>query len=410
MTNLDWNELLHLMEHFATSLKAKSLIQKLAPLATPEEASRYRDMILKVMGWLDHGRPQLESVDLFDPWFLRLKKGASLRPVELKDTRTFCMEYLALVTLVDLVTDKPLPEFSVEGVGLDGEGVLSALDQIIMPSGDIRSDASEKLYQLIREKESLRVKIHQVLDQLIKEYDIHDYLQDRYVTTREGRWVIPVKSGRQHAVAGVIHGSSQTKQTVYLEPEVTISLNNRLREIEVEIEEEIERLLLQISNFLRDFIGPLEKAHQLMLKYDVLFALAQFSRRVEGHRVTWSSGSLLRLEGLRHPLMVFHGKNPVANTVELNTQKRILLLSGPNAGGKTVLLKSIGLACQMARCGLPVCALSAEVPFFSEILVGIGDSQAINQELSTFAAHLKLLNQASQLEGSSYLILVDEIA
>jgi len=409
MEPLDWQDIINCIKKSATSEKARIKIQKIAPLKDATLAEQKLDQIFSAHEILTIAgqRPFFESLDYFDSWFVRLKKASVLKPIELKDIRYFCLELLALKVILSQVTSGPATQL-LESL-FDVEPSLSAIDQLISNNGDIRSDASEKLFKLYREKESLAQQINSIMERLVKDFDMQDYLQDRFVTTREGRWVIPVKSGRQHAVNGVVHGASQTKQTVYVEPDKIIPLNNRLREVEVEIEEEIERLLQNISNYLFQHVKQFEVAEATMLDCDVLFSIAQFSRMIEGSRFEFSHDRI-EIENARHPIMVYNQKHPIPNSVTLTNKKHILLLSGPNAGGKTILMKSIGLICHMARCGLPVCASKARIPFFTDILVGIGDSQKVDEELSTFAAHLKLLNRASQLKGPQSLVLIDEIA
>lgn len=409
MQTLDWPELIATLKTKATSEKARLVLQDIAPLASPNQALHQIDEIFKAHDIMTSSqqRPYFESLDLFDHWHSRLKKGAVLKTLELKDVRFFCLELIALRSLLELQTESSAQNWYQQL--FNAESSLSMIDQLITPSGEIRSDASEKLYRLFREKDQLAKQIQTTLDRLVKDFDMQEYLQDKFVTTREGRWVVPVKSGRQHAVTGVIHGASQTKQTVYIEPDHVVPLNNRLREVEVEIEEEIERLLIETSRYLAQFQTSFLAAHDLMLRLDQLFAMASFSADIKASRFEFSS-QLFRFDNICHPLMMLQKKDPVPNQVQLVNPKTILLLSGPNAGGKTVLMKSIGLACHMARCGLPICASFAQLPFFKHILVGIGDSQKVNEELSTFAAHIKLLNQASQLNGPECLILIDEIA
>ncbi|MBC7457250.1 MAG: Smr/MutS family protein, partial [Bdellovibrionaceae bacterium] len=222
--------------------------------------------------------------------------------------------------------------------------------------------------------------------------------------------------GLQHYVPGVIHASSASKQTVYIEPEATIRSNNRLRQIDVEIEEEIERLLIEISTYLYTQKTQFEKTKKILLTTDIIFAKAQLTVQLGAQPCTFIPEDAemeafeVHLQELFHPLLKFAGKNPITNTIQLDAKKSILLLSGPNAGGKTVLLKAIGLASQMARCGLPICASRESViPFFAQIATCIGDAQSVDEDLSTFAAHLKQLDLAVQLKGANNLVLIDEI-
>lgn len=408
LKNLDWFEILEKISGFATSEQAKNLMLLLKPLDNTDVAAKSFYEIECASQLISGGiRPHMESLDLFATWMTRVRKNAILKPLELKDIRHFCFEVIALKeALKDQATAWAV---DLNDKLMQAEEPLSAIDSLITPSCDIRMDASERLYRLSKEKEQLARQIQNHMDKLVKTHQIEHMLQEKFVTTREGRWVIPVKGGMQHFVPGVIHASSQTKQTVYIEPETVIPMNNRLRQVEVEIEEEIERLLVEISNYLSTLKNDFEKTEIEMLHADILIAKAQLAVQLNAQPCHFSQDKL-DLRELYHPLLKISGKNVISNSVMLNNEKSILMLSGPNAGGKTVLLKSIGLAAQMARCGLPICAdRSSVIPFFKEICTGIGDSQSVDEDLSTFAAHLKTLDQALKLKGPENLILVDEI-
>lgn len=406
--DLDWSEILKTIQSFATSGTARHSLLELEVRSGPEAALKHQKKIFDGVEILSSGtRPFMESLDLYEPWYSRIKRKAVLKTLEIKDVRSFCLETVALQE----VFSGRRNDWAQDCLTLlmRAEEPLSAIDQIMTPRGEIRSDASETLFRLYKEKENLARQIQTSLDRLVNDHQMQNYLQDKYVTTREGRWVLPVRSGSQHSVGGVIHGSSQTKQTVFMEPEIVIPMNNRLRQVEVEIEDEIERLLNQLSHYLFGLASDFAQSKEILHQADEIFAQAQWTLLVEGTPFEFSDDDVFLVD-VKHPLLVSSGKKPVANSVNLTPEKCILLLSGPNAGGKTVLLKSIGLASQMARCGLPICAGSgSRIPFFKKILVGIGDSQSVDQDLSTFAAHLKMLESAGQLQGTDSLVLVDEI-
>ncbi|AGH95861.1 endonuclease MutS2 [Pseudobdellovibrio exovorus] len=406
--NLDWTEILEKIKSFATSEIAREVINGTRHLASAVEAEKSFNEITSAQFVIQSGvRPHMESLDLFELWISRVKKKAVLKTLELKDIRHFCLESIALTEALKL-QDTDWAHEQLNSL-MQAEEPLSAIDNLMTASGDIRMDASERLFRLSKEKENLARQIQTHMDKLVRDHKVEHMLQEKYVTTREGRWVIPVKGGMQHFVSGVIHGSSQTKQTVYMEPETVIPMNNRLRQVEVEIEDEIERLLTEISDYMSTLALDFERTRQTLYTCDVLFAKAQLSALLEANSCTFDN-SKMELKELSHPLLKLSGKPVVTNTVLLNEQKYILILSGPNAGGKTVLLKSIGLAAQMARCGLPICAAEGStLPFFQEVVTGIGDSQSVDEDLSTFAAHLKILDRASHLKGLHNLILIDEI-
>ncbi len=417
MTALDWTELLKNIQGFATSGAARMQIGSLKSLSSVDEAENSVSEIFDALALLQTGvRPFAESLDLFEPWFARIKKNAVLRAIDMKDVRHFCLELIALSEASSSISNEWCKRINSQL--MNAEEPLSAIDQILTPRGEIRSDASETLYRLFREKENLTRQIESTLDKTVNAHEMTNLLQDKYVTTREGRWVLPIRSGMQHFMPGVIHGSSQTKQTVYMEPESIVPMNNRLRQVEVEIEDEIERLLTQLSHYLTGLSSQFSQSRQWLELADVTLAKAQWSLKIDAKPFQFSEKEI-HLRNVRHPLMVLTatlnadgtGRKPVvANTVHMTEQKSILLLSGPNAGGKTVLLKAIGLSAQMARCGLPICAdEGSQIPFFKKVQIGIGDAQSVDQELSTFAAHLKVLHEASQLKGFQNLILLDEI-
>lgn len=405
---LDWTEILNHMQNMATSEVGKQRVAATQPLKNADEAKRSFAEIEQATEVLNQGmRPFMQSLDLYSTWNLRLSKKAVLKTLEIKDIRSFCFETLALKEALTPI-DNPW-SLSMQARLMRADEPLSAIDQVLTSGGEIRSDASETLYRLIKEKERLAREVQQTMDRLVKDYQMENVVQDKYVTTREGRWVIPVRSGMQKFMPGMIHGSSQSKQTVFVEPEKVVPTNNRLRQIEIDIEEEIERILTELSHYLASQATGFTMSRDTLEDCDIRFAQAQFTNKIEGHSIDFSDDGIELIE-VRHPLFKLSGKNVVANSVLLNSEKSILLLSGPNAGGKTVLLKSLGLAAQMARCGLPICASeTSKLPFFEKIHIGIGDAQSVDEELSTFAAHLKILNQGLQLKGSKNLILLDEI-
>lgn len=405
---LDWAEIVKNIQSFATSGAAKLALAEWSALPDAKAAKQSVQDVYDGVELLQTGvRPFMESLDLYEPWYARIKRKAVLRTLEIKDVRSFCLEVLALRETV-----LPIHNSWCERLGqtlMDPTEPISAIDQILTPGGDIRSDASETLYRLFKEKENLARQIQNQLDKLVNAHEMSNKLQDKYVTTREGRWVLPIKSGMQHFTSGVIHGSSQTKQTVFMEPQEIVPINNRLRQAEVEIEDEIEKILTDLSHYLHGLSAEFAAAKDLMDAADQLLAKAQWSLRIEAKDFSFSEDEIL-LNDVKHPLLVLSGRSVVSNSVHMDSEKSILLLSGPNAGGKTVLLKSIGLAAQMARCGLPICAgENSQLPFFEKIQIGIGDSQSVDEELSTFAAHLKILEQAASLKGPQNLILIDEI-
>ena len=361
--NIDWKIILERVAHFATSHLAKTKLENLCPVDSPSTALRSFVQIEETMNILEtQARPFMESLDLYRIWSQRLSKKATLKTMELKDVRHFCTETIALK---ETLTPHNSPWINEQkSLLMNAEEPLSAIDHIMLPDGSLRTDASEKLYELHLEKSDLTKNIQKTLDRTVKAYQMEPLLQDKYVTNREGRWVLPIKSGMKHSFDGIIHASSQSQKTVFMEPNEIVPINNRLKQIESEIEEEVERLLSELSSYLHGLFNQFETTQSSLLDCDITFAKARLALNIKGVRCEFSADHCY-LPHLRHPLLELNEDKVVPNTIHLDNKKRILLLSGPNAGGKTVLLKSFGLAAQMARCGLLIPADSgSEIPFF----------------------------------------------
>ena len=216
--SIDWSLIVARLETLATSETARTQLRALRPLERAEDARRSFREIEEAREVLGLGeRPFAESVDLFSTWHSRLKRDAVLQTLELRDLRRFCIEVVALSEILEQIHGPWVQ--SLRHRLMDAKQPLSAVDHVMTPSGEIRNDASEALYNLYQEQASQTRSLHNTLDRLVKAHEMDPVVQERFVTTREGRWVIPVKSGMQHAFPGIIHGSSQSKQTVFMEPD-----------------------------------------------------------------------------------------------------------------------------------------------------------------------------------------------
>ena len=411
LSAMDWDKVLRIIVDFASCAEAKEILGATTPLAGSGEAQKSFEIIEESEELLKTGhRPTVESLDLFYSWSIRLKKKALLKSIELKDIRSFLNEVDFLKkTLQNFKTSKGSWLKEIKSKLMSVKEPLSAIDQLINSRGEILRSASEKLFNLSQEERQLVFKTQKILDELVKGHDYDPLLQDKYVTNREGRWVVPIKSGMRHDIDGIIQDMSSSKQTVFMEPEAIVPLNNRIREIQIDIEKEIEKLLRKISDYLSEFLEDFYQTKEAMVLTDCFLAKARLSSLIGGQAVRFSPDSV-RLIDLKHPLLIIQGESVVPNSLYLDQKERILILSGPNSGGKTVLLKSFGLACQMARCGLTIPARSgSSLPFFKKIFAVLGDNQSVDKNLSSFSGHLQVLNRACGVQGSESLILIDEI-
>jgi DNA mismatch repair protein MutS2 len=404
---LDWPELLKSVASKSSSQRAREECLQISSLSSAKKANEKAQNIVEASQVIhEKDVPELTILDQISHPLERLNLKAPLDIKEIIVMRQFLNAATSMKELLKLSKNS-----WSENIGsrlADFKSQLSAINHVLAPDGEINEDASQTLASLCDERRRLTREIARTLDQIVMSRKMETILQDRYVTNREGRMVIPVKSGSQHDVKGLIHDASQTKQTVFMEPEEVVPLNNRLREVQIQIQEEIIRILKELSDYLGRFLTPFQNADAAILECDFTMALARFNQLIRGTVVNF--GEKFSLKDLRHPLLMLQGIDVVPNSVHFSKERRILLLSGPNAGGKTILLKSIGLAAEMARCGMPIPTSSdSHLPFFEDIDAIVGDLQSVDQNLSSFSSHIVRLSKSTNLKGLNNLILVDEI-
>jgi DNA mismatch repair protein MutS2 len=406
---LDWPELLRQLAKFSSSQRGANECLAVAPFSKSNEALRRSQNIISAgIAINENALPNLSILDLIPLPLERLSRQAVLDVKELGNLRQFLNVAISLKDLLKETKNSWTDVMTSEIA--DFKSQLSGINHVISADGEINESASSLLSSLCEERRRLSREITRTLDQIVASRRMEPVLQDKYVTNREGRMVIPVKSGNQHDVKGLIHDSSQTKQTVFIEPEEVVPINNRLREVQMAIQEEIARILKELSQYLSRFHTAFANADKALLECDQTMACARLNDIIKGSVVNFSVDGKFVLNELRHPLLITQGVKVVPNTVILNKDRRILLLSGPNAGGKTILLKSLGLAAQMARSGLPIpAAENSWIPFFHSIDPIIGDLQSVDENLSSFSSHITRLIRATKFKGMENLILIDEI-
>ncbi len=283
----------------------------------------------------------------------------------------------------------------------------------IGPNGEILDNASPKLAKLRRQSVSLRESLRQRLEGLFGTLGLSED-REQYVTFRGGRYVIPVPSRDRGKARGIVHDQSASGQTLFVEPFVVVEENNALSRCEAEAQIECRRILADLTARVADFADGLKTNLDVLARLDVLRAIAQTAAEMGMivPDVTERAGHV-RIVGAKHPVMVDEAGSPddiVGLDLELGPEQRILILTGPNMGGKTVALKTLGLVCTMAACALPVLAQPGTgLPLFRRVCADIGDEQSISENLSTFASHLKHLGEFLESSGAPALILLDEL-
>ncbi|MBN1690285.1 MAG: endonuclease MutS2 [Dehalococcoidia bacterium] len=340
----------------------------------------------------------------------RAGKGVALDPLTLLSIqKTLAACRIARNSLQKLCADLPalwgmarditaLPE-------LEGE-----IGRCLSPSGEVLDSASAHLADVRRRLRDTRRELQDRLAQIVKSKRGQEMLQEQLVTERNGRYVLPVRVEAKRELKGIVHDVSNTGATVFIEPMETIESGNELRQLEVEERQEIERILMALSASVGDACGDIELNIGILARLDLALAKALFAekiRAIEPEIVSDTGERFLRMVNARHPLL--RGE-AVPLSVELGRDFSVLIISGPNAGGKTVALKTIGLLVLMTQAGLPIpCSDGTRLPVYDEVYADIGDEQSIEQTLSTFSAHISNVARIVKKSTPASLALLDEL-
>ncbi|MCF6170848.1 MAG: Smr/MutS family protein [Bacteroidales bacterium] len=298
-------------------------------------------------------------------------------------------------------------------VFIPGE-LLPQADGIIDNKGEIKDKASDKLFEI---RKAITARQRQVLREAQKAFTLAKKSgwvpKQAELTLRDGRPVIPLNAADKRALGGVIHDESATGQTVFLEPTAAFELNNEIRSLESEEGREIVQILTRFTDRLRPYLQHLSEAFRFLGLVDFIRAKALFAQKTNGVKPVFASGNYLKIKSAVHPLLLLshraQNKEVVPLDLELDENNRILVISGPNAGGKSVCLKTTGLLQYMLQCGLPVPASpNSEFRIFSRLFIDIGDEQSIENDLSTYSSHLLNMKHFLRHANAGTLLLIDE--
>lgn len=286
-----------------------------------------------------------------------------------------------------------------------------AIERTFDNDGSVRDDASPVLRRVRRELRAAEGELVRLLERVIERLEPHHRVSDMSVTVRDGRYVIPVRREGRGSVGGIVHGASATGATLFVEPPAAVEFGNRIRELEAEEREEVDRILRELTDALRPHRESMLDATEALAALDALFARARFALefRCMGTTLVDASDGFVVQNG-RHPLLLAQGIAVVPFDLAMSATERTLLVSGPNTGGKTVLLKALALISAMAQSGIPAPA-SAEsrIAVYDDFFADIGDEQSIEASLSTFSAHVKNLSEIIRSASPSSLVLIDEL-
>ncbi|MDR1054565.1 MAG: Smr/MutS family protein [Prevotellaceae bacterium] len=292
--------------------------------------------------------------------------------------------------------------------------VLDKIDSIINQHGKVRDNASPELLQIRRTVNEKQIQVSRRMQAIMKKAQSEGIVDESVsVSIRDGRAVIPVNAMNKRKIKGFIHDESATGRTAYIEPVEVVELNNEIRELEFAEQREIVKILIAFSNFLRPYIDDATAAGELIGEIDFIRAKAYFALEIDAVLPLLSDNLQLYLRKARHPLLMKtlkkEGKEVVPLDLQLDYEQHILLISGPNAGGKSVCLKTVGLLQYMLQCGFLIPVLeNSEVGIFEHIFIDIGDEQSIENDLSTYSSHLMNMKYFLHNANSRTLILIDE--
>lgn len=410
---LEFDKLKEIVGGFTTCAPGRRAIHALEPQQDAEALRNEFALVREAAAYLRAGSEfGFGSLADPEPWLERLRMPTLvLTSAELLDAASL-IDTVGGVRQTFKSDAAKFPLLAARSAALpDLRHLSAAIRRAILPNGEISDDASPQLKRIRAGIAQSREKIQRSLEAIMRARG--EPAGEDYVTLRNDRFVIPVRASERRTVPGVVHGASGTGQTVFVEPLEAIDLNNRLVQLGEDELAEIARILEELTERLRGEHGPLEAAAASIAHFDSVFARGRFARDYDCVMPEFSAGNSLRLESARNPVLEAtlrpQGRKTVPMTLALGGGETVMVVSGPNTGGKTVSLKTVGLAALSAQSAIPVAAASAELPIFDRVLADIGDEQSIAADLSTFSAHMLNLKSMLEVATDRSLILVDEM-
>jgi DNA mismatch repair protein MutS2 len=400
----------------ATSPLGAERVRELRPLTERGPIEREHARVAAVRSLLSAEEPwHLSAVPDARSALVRLRiEGASLAALDLQVLGNLL--HSSRVTRDSLRGDRASPMAAavlaeqIEAL-VANKSIEDAIERTIDEEGHVRDDASPALRKIRRELKGSQGELVKLLERAMAKLEPHQRVADMSVTVRNGRFVIPVRREAQGAVGGIVHDASATGGTLFVEPPAAVEAGNRIRELQSEEIEEVERILAELTEQLRPHREALTAALEALITLDSLVARARYAIefRCTPADLTDSTEGFPIVQG-RHPLRVAQGLDVVPFDLEMLPGERTLLISGPNTGGKTVLLKALGLFSALVQSGIPApVAAGSRIAIFDNIYADVGDEQSILASLSTFSAHLKNLVEVLSSATEHSLVLIDEL-
>lgn len=420
---LEWDRVIDTLAGLARSAMGAERCRALV-LETDVESARTRMRETGEMAALSEEGDAFPSISFSDVRgvLLRVAKGAGLEPHDLRDLSVALGIGADVAGFLSRRQDR-VPTLCEAAASLEPLGELRHLkvtiDRAVDAEGNIRESATPDLRRLSQHAQDLKQRMRDRLAVILESRRYAEVLQERYFAQREGRYVVPIKAEMRGRIPGIVHDVSASGATVFLEPRELVELNNSIKVAELEIEREVRRILRELSTAVAEQEPAIERVLDVLAALDCIGAKAALSRLVKGKSVSLNDCGRIVLRQARHPLLVLSREHVVPNDLQLEESVRALVISGPNTGGKTVTLKTVGLFALMVRAGLHLsCAPDSEMAVFPELFADIGDPQDLARDLSSFSAHMTqmiaLLRHAagapSRGDGApGILVLLDEL-
>ena len=410
LKTLEYNKIIHQLTGYAASAPGKLLCQNLLPMSDFHEIVQAQtetsDALTRVRM---KGSLSLSGIRDIRDSLKRLEIGSALGIPELLSISSLLTVAARAKAYGHHEESEEFPDDSLDQMFRSLEPLTPANNEIkrcIISEEEISDNASPGLHKVRRSMHGINDRIHTQLNSILN--SCRSYLQDAVITMRDGRYCLPVKAEYKSQVNGMVHDQSSTGSTLFIEPMAVIQLNNELRTLEIQEQKEIEAVLADLSNQLTPYTTELAIDLQILTKLDFIFAKAALSRHFKCSEPKFNTEGRIHIKDGRHPLLDPQKVVPI--TVWLGTDFDLLMVTGPNTGGKTVSLKTVGLFTLMGQAGLHIPAFEgSELAVFEEVFADIGDEQSIEQSLSTFSAHMtNIVNILNQADSRS-LCLFDEL-
>ena len=410
LKTLEYNKIIHQLTGYAASAPGKLLCQNLLPMSDFHEIVQAQtetsDALTRVRM---KGSLSLSGIRDVRDSLKRLEIGSALGIPELLSISSLLTVAARAKAYGHHEESEEFPDDSLDQMFRSLEPLTPANNEIkrcIISEEEISDNASPGLHKVRRSMHGINDRIHTQLNSILN--SCHSYLQDAVITMRDGRYCLPVKAEYKSQVNGMVHDQSSTGSTLFIEPMAVIQLNNELRTLEIQEQKEIEAVLADLSNQLTPYTTELAIDLQILTRLDFIFAKAALSRHFKCSEPKFNTEGRIHIKDGRHPLL--DPQKVVQITVWLGTDFDLLMVTGPNTGGKTVSLKTVGLFTLMGQAGLHIPAFEgSELAVFEEVFADIGDEQSIEQSLSTFSAHMtNIVNILNQADSRS-LCLFDEL-